>query len=161
MAVNGTRLKNTDTCRPPALAGTLGPHATRPNHGGKKRKRWRGGQRGPVRAGGRRAAASAVQRDRTPRHDTRVGAIAVDPEGPDLGGTDRVAPGRTRCHESHDVGPPFIAAHDDAKHVFCRPKYLAFLRVAGHYLLGDRKLYLTPIESTPDYCGADLENNWT
>jgi hypothetical protein len=63
----------------------------------------------PVRAGGRHAAASVAGRGRPSRHHAGVGRMTAEVKGPDLVGTDRVAPGLTRCHETH-VGPPFIAA---------------------------------------------------
>ena len=64
----------------------------------------------PVNAGGRQAAVSAAGRGRTSRNLAVVGGMTVDVKRPDLAWTGRVAPGLTRCHDGHDVGPPFIAA---------------------------------------------------
>ena len=63
----------------------------------------------PVRAGDRHAAASVAGRGRPSRHHAGVGRVTAEVKGPALVGTDRVAPGVTRG-ETHDVGPPFIAA---------------------------------------------------
>src|ERR1700722_11331411 len=54
------------------------------------------------------ARALASRRGPSRRH-AGIGRITADLKGADLGGSDRVAPGLTRCHECHDLRPPSIA----------------------------------------------------
>src|ERR1700738_4544074 len=42
-----------------------------------------------------------------------------------------------------------------------RPKYFEIASRCAHYPVGDMKLFLTPIESTSDYCGTILARNRT
>jgi hypothetical protein len=105
--------------------------------------------------------ASMAGRGRTPRDHMGVGRIAADAIGSDRGGTGRMAPGLTRCHDGHDVGPPqFIAAARRCQTcLLTDPSIQRSLRAATYYPLGHVKLILTPVESKPDYLGAKLESN--
>ena len=159
MAVNGTRL-DLDACR------YLADRTQQPNVDGKKSadgERWRGGAR------------KCRSCRRPPRGVSSREGPAVPPpcggrphggrgEGPDLIGTNRVAPGLTRCHESHDVGPPFIAAarrchvfliepsllsdrtKSSAIKVFRDPSLQPSLRDAAYDLYGNTQLFLTLAE---------------
>ena len=109
-------------------------------------------------------AASAIGRGWTSRHPTGAGAIAAIRKGPDPDGTDRMAPGLTHCHECHDFGPRSSPLQGDVKHVFLFDPILLFdpsiersLRLASYCPRGDMKLVLSPIESTPNYRGANVE----
>ena len=94
-----------------------------------------------------RQVVSWPGRGRTSCHHAG-GRTAAD--GPARGGTDRVAPGVTHCHECHDFGPPkFIAAAQRCQtRLLTDPSIQRSLRVATYYLLGDMKLFHTHIESS-------------
>jgi hypothetical protein len=116
----------------------------------------------PVRAGGRRAATSASGRCRASRHRAGSGCVTAAAKGPDLGGTDPVAPSLTRCHECHDIGPPSSPPHAMSNISLDRPKYFEIasrcraLSTRRHEAISQH-----PLSRRLTICGTNLERNRT
>src|SRR5258708_20827425 len=60
------------------------------------------------------------------------------------------------------MAPHSSPPHGDVKHILVTDSSIqGSLGAAPYYRLSHKKLFLTPVVSTPDYLGASLGNDWT